>query len=213
MPFASKIAFVDVETTGTSPNISRVTEVGVVLVTRPPGVGAEQAPRVEHWSSLVDPGVPVPPAIRALTGISDRMLAGAPRFPDIATELLERLEGAVFVAHQASFDYGFVRREFERAGIAFHARTLCTVRLSRLLFPERSPHSLDAIIARFGLPVTERHRALGDARVLWEFVQTLYRRLPGAVVDDAVRKLLRHPDLPPEPAPTRAKPADREAGR
>lgn len=204
MPFAPKIAFVDVETTGTSPERARVTEVGVVLVSQPPR-GGDHAPTVEHWESLVDPGVPVPPGISLLTGITDRMLDGAPRFADIAHPLLERLDGAVFVAHQASFDYGFIRRELGRAGVEFHAPTLCTVRLSRLLFPERSPHSLDAIIARFGLAVTDRHRALGDARVLWEFVRTLYRRLPTATVDDAVHSLIRRPrqpaplprDLPP----------------
>lgn len=212
MPFAPKIAFVDLETTGTSPDRSRVTEVGVVVVTQAPG-GADRPPRVDHWSSLVNPGVAVPPSISVLTGITDRMLAGAPRFPDIAAALLERLEGAVFVAHQARFDYGFLGREFERAGLAFHAPTLCTVRLSRLLFPERSPHSLDAIIARFGLPVADRHRALGDARVLWEFVQTLYRRLPRDVVEDAVRRLIRHPDPPADTASRHVKPAVREAGR
>lgn len=196
MPFAPKVAFVDVETTGTSPQSARVTEVGVVLVRQAPRGSADHAPTVEHWDSLVDPGVPVPPGIRRLTGITDRMLDGAPRFADIAQPLLERLDGAVFVAHQASFDYGFIRRELGRAGVEFHAPTLCTVRLSRLLFPERSPHSLDAIVARFGIAATDRHRALGDARALWEFVRTLYRRLPKATVDDAVRSLIRRPAQP-----------------
>lgn len=193
MPFAPKIAFVDVETTGTSPAAARITEVGVVLVAPS---GAEEASgerRVERWSTLVNPGVPIPPEIRLLTGITDAMLANAPRFAEIADELRARLDGAVFVAHQASFDYGFVRREFERVGVAFHATTLCTVRLSRRLFPDRAPHSLDAIIARLGLPATDRHRALGDAQALWEFVQALYRRFPGPVVEDAARRLMRHP--------------------
>jgi len=201
MPFAPRIAFVDVETTGTSPATARITEVGVVLVAPGrDGAGSDGEPcaehRVERWSTLVNPGTPIPPEIRFLTGITDAMVANAPRFAEIADELRARLDGAVFVAHQARFDYGFLRREFERAGIAFHATTLCTVRLSRLLFPDRSPHSLDAIIARLGLPVADRHRALGDAQVLWEFVQALYRRFPRLAVDDAVRKLLRHPGLP-----------------
>ncbi|MFO1197720.1 MAG: exonuclease domain-containing protein [Burkholderiaceae bacterium] len=191
--FAPRIAFVDVETTGASPHGARVTEVGVVTVTfEAPG----EPPRVEEWSSLVNPGVPIPPEIRFLTGITDDMVAAAPRFAELAPGLLARLEGAVFVAHMARFDYGFVKREFARAGVEFHARTLCTVRLSRLLDPQRSPHTLDAIIARHRLPVTDRHRALGDARVLWAFLQSLYRRLPKPQVDDALRRLLRHPNLP-----------------
>jgi len=193
MPFAEKIAFVDVETTGSSPLAGRITEVGVVTVhTADPG----QPPRVEEWSSLVNPGMPIPPEIRFLTGISDEMVAHAPTFAQLAPALLERLQGAVFVAHHARFDYGFLKQSFARAGVDFHARTLCTVRLSRLLYPDRSPHSLDAIILRHGLPVADRHRALGDARVLWAFVQTLYRKWSRAEIESAVRRLLRHPNLP-----------------
>jgi DNA polymerase-3 subunit epsilon len=193
MPFADRIAFVDVETTGGSPLAARITEVGVVTVL----AGAPGAPpRVEEWSSLVNPGVPIPPEIRFLTGITDAMVAGAPSFEAIAPELLARLGGAVFVAHHARFDYGFVKQSFARAGVDFHARTLCTVRLSRLLYPDRAPHSLDAIILRHALPVTGRHRALGDARVLWEFVQALYRRWSRPEIEAAVRRLLRHPNLP-----------------
>ncbi len=190
--FAPKIAFVDVETTGVSPESARVTEVGVVLVS----TGAAGGIEVDEWSSLVDPGVPIPPEIRFLTGITNEMVAGAPRFESLAPALAERLRDAVFVAHHARFDYGFIKRELARAGLRFGARTLCTVRLSRLLFPDRGPHSLDALILRHGLPVTERHRALGDARVLWAFVQALYRRFPAQAIAGAVKGLLRHPALP-----------------
>lgn len=190
--FAPKIAFVDVETTGMSPENARVTEVGVVLV-RTDALGNVE---VDEWSSLVDPGVPIPPEIRFLTGITNEMVAGAPSFGSLAPALAERLADAVFVAHHARFDYGFIKQEFARAGHRFGARTLCTVRLSRLLFPDRGPHSLDALILRHGLPVTDRHRALGDARVLWSFVQVLYRRFPADAIAGAVKGLLRHPALP-----------------
>jgi len=193
MPFSPKIAFVDVETTGTSPQTARITEVGVVIV-RAAGPGEDA--QVEEWSSLVNPGVPIPPAIRFLTGITDAMVARAPSFEQLAPALRDRLDGAVFVAHHARFDYGFIKQEFARAGIDFHAPTLCTVRLSRMLYPDRAPHSLDAIILRHALPVSDRHRALGDARVLWAFVQALYRKLPAPDVEAAVRRLLRHPSLP-----------------
>jgi DNA polymerase-3 subunit epsilon len=190
--FAPRVCFVDVETTGSSPARERVTEVGVVSVDRD-----GDALRVAEWSTLVNPGVPIPAEIQWLTGITNEMVRNAPRFEQIAPSLFERLEDAVFVAHNARFDYGFLKAEFARAGLAWRAPTLCTVRLSRLLYPDRSPHSLDAIVARFGLEGGERHRALGDARVLWRFVQTLYRRHPPAELEGAIRRLLARPSTPP----------------
>ncbi|MBK8765903.1 MAG: GIY-YIG nuclease family protein [Burkholderiaceae bacterium] len=191
MLFAPRIAFVDVETTGTSPTGCRITEVGIVNVSQ---VG--DALVVDEWSSLVNPGVPIPPEIRFLTGITDAMVADAPPFAAIAPDILARLDGAVFVAHQARFDYGFVRAELERAGLGLTARTLCTVRLSRLMDPDRSPHTLDAIIARYRLTVADRHRALGDARALWLFVQALARRHSDIALRQAASRLLQHPGLP-----------------
>ncbi|MFT4101397.1 MAG: exonuclease domain-containing protein [Burkholderiaceae bacterium] len=190
--FADHLVFVDVETTGTSPRTARVTEVGVVEI-RSDGDGGWS---VDEWSSLVDPQCAIPPQIQFLTGITQDMVAGAPRFADLAPGLRERLQGAVMVAHNARFDYGFLKAEFARAGLPFHARTLCTVRLSRLLDPDRSPHSLDAIIARHRLPAPDRHRALGDARVLWAFVRKVWDSHGADAVQAAARRLLRHPALP-----------------
>jgi DNA polymerase-3 subunit epsilon len=189
--FAPRVCFVDVETTGTSPSRDRVTEVGVVAVDRD-----GEAWRVAEWSSLVNPGIPIPPEIAWLTGISDQMVRSAPPFAGIAEHLYDTFEDSLFVAHNARFDFGFLKSEFARAGIAWNARMLCTVRLSRRLYPDRGSHSLDAIAARFGLDDSERHRALGDARLLWGFVQRLYQRLPPALIEDAVRSLLMRPGLP-----------------
>jgi DNA polymerase-3 subunit epsilon len=194
--FAERVCFVDVETTGTSPARARVTEVGVVSVETE---GAET--RVEEWSSLVNPGVPIPSDIQWLTGITDAMVRAAPPFAELAAELAARLHGAVFVAHNARFDYGFLRAEFARCGVRFRAPTLCTVRLSRLLYPDRGPHSLDAIVARFDLDTKDRHRALGDARLLWQFVQCLAERHGRAEVQAAVARLLARPATPAWLAP------------
>ncbi len=188
---APRLAFVDVETTGSSPERERVTEVGLVVV----DIDGDDA-RVTEWSSLVNPGIPIPADIQWLTGITNDMVRGAPAFAELAQELYDRLEGAIFVAHNARFDYGFLRAEFGRAGLNFHARTLCTVRLSRHLYPDRAPHTLDAIIERFGLGGEQRHRALGDARVLWRLLQKLADRHPPAELELAVAALLRHPSLP-----------------
>jgi DNA polymerase III subunit epsilon len=200
--FAPSIAFIDVETTGTTPTGDRVTEVGIVRV--------EEGQLVEEWSSLVNPECTIPEDIQVLTGIDNAMVRDAPTFHDLRREIHERLAGSLFVAHNARFDYGFVKNEFRRCGMAFTADVLCTVRLSRRLYPEAVGHGLDAVIARHGLhdavDATQaaragRHSALGDARVLWRFVQRLYRDRDAADIAAAVKRLLKIPSLPPQLAP------------
>ncbi|HEY3565583.1 MAG TPA: 3'-5' exonuclease, partial [Casimicrobiaceae bacterium] len=166
-------AFVDLETTGTHAEADRITEIGIVRVDDVDG-----GLRISEWQSLVDPGVPIPPAIQVLTGITDAMVAAAPSFASIAREVLDRLRDCVFVAHNARFDYGFLKHAFARLDVAFTARVLCTVRLSRRMFPDVEGHGLDALIARHGLNGAQRHRALGDARAIWSFVEMLYRNEP-----------------------------------
>src|SRR6478736_515724 len=165
----SSLAFVDLETTGTRAEADRITEIGIVRV----DIDGGGPPRVVEWSTLVDPEVPIPPAIQVLTGITDSMVASAPTFSTIAGDVAQMLGGRVFVAHNARFDYGFLKHAFARLERPFSARVLCTVRLSRRLFPEADRHNLDSIVARHGLPIAGRHRALGDARVLWAFVEKL----------------------------------------
>jgi DNA polymerase-3 subunit epsilon len=200
--FAPSIAFIDVETTGTTATGDRVTEVGIVRV--------EEGRWVDEWSSLVNPECSIPGDIQVLTGITNAMVRGAPTFGELRREIHERLEGSLFVAHNARFDYGFIKNEFRRAQMAFTADVLCTVRLSRRLYPDAVGHGLDAIIARHGLQDAVddhqearagRHSALGDARVLWRFVQLLYREKEEADIVAAVKGLLKIPSLPPQLAP------------
>ena len=197
---APAVAFVDLETTGTSATGDRVTEVAIVRV-----VDGEL---VEEWSTLVDPECSIPPDIQVLTGITNEMVRGAPTFAEIRHEVLERLEGHLFVAHNARFDYGFLKNEFARLDVPFTADVLCTVRLSRRLYPEAVGHGLDALIARHGLadPLdaidpaarTGRHSALGDARALWRFVRVVERERPAEEIVAAVKRLLKIPSLPPQ---------------
>ncbi|CAB3765435.1 exonuclease domain-containing protein [Paraburkholderia humisilvae] len=176
------IAFVDLETTGGSTGVHRITEVGVVEI-GPQGVS--------RWSSLVDPQQPIPPFIQQLTGITDAMVRGAPTFDAIAPELFARLEGKLFVAHNASFDRGFLRSEFERAGLAFNPDVLCTVRLSRALFPAEKRHGLDALVERHALVPSDRHRALADADLLWQFWQRLHELVPLDALRAQIDRTLR----------------------
>ncbi len=192
--FAPVLALVDLETTGMDAAADGITEVAVVRVTADPAGGP---PVVDAWSTLIDPGRPIPPAIQALTGITDAMVKGAPSFAAIAAEVERRTAGAVLVAHNARFDYGFLKHAFARLGRGFSARVLCTVKLSRRLDPDAPSHSLDSVIARHGLNAGHRHRALGDAQVLWSFLAALYARLPAEVIEEAARRVLRMPSLPP----------------
>ncbi len=185
---APSIVFVDLETTGANPAFDRIIEVGIVKVS---------GGRIEYeWSALVDPGESIPPMIQGFTGISNEMVRGAPRFADLAEEVFGRIEGSLFVAHNARFDYGFLKNEFRRLGREFQPRVLCTVKLSRALYPEHHRHGLDALIARHNLACDARHRALGDARVLWDFVQLAYREKPAEAIQAALKKAMKMPSLP-----------------
>ena len=197
--FSPALAFVDLETTGTTAAGDRITEVGIVRVDADPE--GLVPPVVSEWSTLVNPGVSIPPEIQALTGITNAMVRDAPPFAAIADQVAARTADALFVAHNARFDYGFLKHAFARLDRAYTARVLCTVRLSRRLFPEADRHNLDSVIARHRLPTAERHRALGDARVLWAFMQALYRDLPAETIDAAARRVLKTPSLPPQLAP------------
>jgi DNA polymerase-3 subunit epsilon len=181
---------VDLETTGGQAARDRVIEAGVVLL--------EDGRVVEEWSTLVNPGVRIPYAIQEFTGISEAMVADAPPFAEIAAALAARLDGRLFVAHNARFDYGFLRAEFRRLGRRFRAPVLCTVRLSRALTPGERGHNLDAVMARWGIECAARHRALGDARVLAELLQRARARFAHAELDGIVQRLMAAPRLPPQ---------------
>lgn len=193
--FAPALAFVDIETTGMGPATEAITEIAIVRVTA--DADDPESLTVDEWSTLVNPGRPIPSAIQALTGIRDDMVQDAPPFAAVADDVAARIGDALFVAHNARFDYGFLKHAYARLGRDFSARVLCTVRLSRRLFPDAAGHGLDAVVDRHGLECADRHRALGDARLLWRFVQALYASLPGNAIAEATKRVLRTPSLPP----------------
>jgi DNA polymerase-3 subunit epsilon len=126
-----------------------------------------------------------------MTGIRNSDVASAPTFADIADTLLEFFEGSIFVAHNAAFDYGFLKVEFQRYGRAFTVPRLCTVRLSRTVYPEYKRHNLSALIERHGFVCQSRHRAYDDAEVLWQFLQMLNRDLPVADFEAHMDRLVQ----------------------
>ncbi|WAR44967.1 3'-5' exonuclease family protein [Methylomonas rapida] len=181
------LAFVDLETTGTSTTQDRITEIGIVLV---------DANGAREWSRLLYPQMRIPAYIEQLTGITNQMVDRAPPFAEVAAEVAELLQGRLFVAHNARFDYGFLKNEFKRIGLNFQPQVLCTVKLSRALFPEFHRHNLDSLIERHGLSVADRHRALSDAQLIYQFWQHLAGRFPAELLADTVRKLVNRSSLP-----------------
>jgi len=186
--FPQRLAFIDLETTGANPQRDRITEIGIVEV-----VGGQ----VSEWSTLVNPQRPIPAFIQQLTGIRNDMVADAPSFAEVAAELAQRLDGCLFIAHNARFDYGFVKHEFQRLGQRFRADVLCTVRLSRALFPQFPKHNLDSLIARHDLRHADRHRALADADLIWQFWRKASAASDPAQFEAALQQQLQRPSLPP----------------
>ena len=187
------LVFVDLETTGANFANDRILEIGIVEVDQN---------GVREWSSLVNPETGIPPFITQLTGIDAGMVKSAPIFSELAQEVLDKLTGKLFVAHNARFDYSFLKREFLRLGISFRANALCTVKLSRKLFPEHHRHSLETLVSRYGIQVDARHRALADARVLWDLWQRWHALKPEAVIQAAVETIVGRPQLPPQLDPS-----------
>jgi DNA polymerase III subunit epsilon len=189
----ARLAVIDLETTGMTATADRITEIGIVTIV--------DGKVVDEWSTLVNPECAIPGEIQSLTGITDQMVRDAPAFRQIADEVLRRLSDHVFVAHNARFDYGFIKNEFRRLGQTFTADVLCTVRLSRRLYPQYKSHSLDALRERHRLTLDGRHRALGDARAAWQFIETATREHSQEDLAAAVKALLKMPSLPPQLAP------------
>jgi len=179
------LVFVDLETTGGNAAYHRITEVGIVRM--------RDGEVIEEWSSLVNPECRIPSYIEAFTGITNEMVADAPRFADVAPVVREKLESPVFVAHNARFDYAFLRAEFRRLGLHFAARVMCTVKMSRRLFPDFVRHNLDVVMERHGLTCSARHRALGDARVIADLWRIWLREIaPGQLATAAAAVIGAH---------------------
>ena len=181
----------DLETTGGNAVRDRITEIAAVRF--------EHGVEVARWSTLVNPGVPISHFIEQLTGINNGLVADAPSFDEVGPQLLKLLDGAVLVAHNVRFDHGFLLNEFARTDVALRVKTLCTVRLSRLLYPQFKGHGLDAIMQRHGLTTTARHRAMGDVEVMQSWLKLANRELGADCVKGHAQTLLQgSAALPPQ---------------
>jgi len=185
-------AFVDIETTGSSPTTSRITEVAIIIM--------RDHEVIDTFQSLVNPETSIPAFITKVTGIDEQLVKHAPTFGEIAQTVWEKLQDCIFVAHNVRFDYGLLKNEFKRYDIEFSAKTLCTVKLSRQLYPEHSRHGLDALVQRFNLNVENRHRALDDCQLMID-LWGLWHEADSENLMHSVKQQLRGPILPKNLAP------------
>jgi DNA polymerase-3 subunit epsilon len=161
-------AVIDVETTGGTAGQDRVTEIGLVKL--------QYGREIARFTTLINPQRRIPPFIRQLTGITDAMVATAPYFSDIAAELWQHLQGCIFVAHNARFDYGFIRAELARCGYQLQMPQLCTVVQSRRYFPGLASYSLANLAGHFAIPLEDHHRALADAVATAELLLRIHAK-------------------------------------
>ncbi len=161
-------AIVDIETTGGYAEKHRITEVAIYL---------HDGIRVtDSFRTLINPERNIPYYITGLTGITTDMVMSAPSFKEVADDIFKRLEGKVFVAHNAHFDYSFLKKEFEEVGINWQSKKLCTVRLSRKIIPGLRSYSLGSLSESLGIEIVNRHRAGGDAEATAKIFDQLLRR-------------------------------------
>jgi DNA polymerase-3 subunit epsilon len=187
--FTEPVVYLDIETSGSNAQSSKIIEIGAIRV--------EDGVTVNEFKSLVNPGSDVSYWITNLTGIHNSDLTDAPYFEDIADQLSKILDGAIFIAHNVRFDYSFVKKQLEASGYKYNPKLLCTVRLSRALFPGNKGHSLEKIIERHGIQVSARHRAYDDAKAIKDFAELVYTSQGHDEFQLAVNKQLRSQSLPP----------------
>lgn len=181
-------AIVDIETTGSSANYGKITEVAILI--------HDGQRVVDEYQTLINPEQGIPGGITTLTGISNHMVADAPKFFEVAKEIHLMLEGNIFVAHNVNFDYSFLKKEFQELGASFAHQKLCTVRLSRKIFPGLASYSLGRLCEHFGIENQARHRAMGDARATAILLDKLLANDQGHF-EAFLKRNSKEADLPP----------------
>jgi DNA polymerase III subunit epsilon len=173
-------AIIDTETTGGSHAYQRVTEIAIVL--------HDGENVLDTYTTLVNPEMSIPWSITQLTGISDSMVRSAPKFYEVAKQVVEFTKDAIFVAHNVAFDYGVFQNEFKRLGFVYQRKRLCTVRLGRRIIPGHRSYSLGNITAALGINLVGAHRALNDALATAE----LFKILVAKDENDEIGQMLNH---------------------
>jgi DNA polymerase-3 subunit epsilon len=158
-------SILDVETTGGKYNEEGITEIAIYRF--------DGEKIVDQFISLINPEIPIQPFVQHLTGINDKMLVNAPKFYQIAKRILEITNNSVLVAHNSSFDFRMLKIEFDRLGYQFNIPQLCTVKLSKKIIPDLDSYKLGNLVKSVGIPISNRHRASGDALATVELFKLL----------------------------------------
>lgn len=182
-------AIVDIETTGTNASYNSITEVAIYV--------HDGNRVVDEWHSLINPQSEIPVFISQMTGITNQMVANAPTFKEVAQEIFTVLHDKIFVAHNAGFDYSFIKSHLAENGYDLHTKKLCTVRLSRKIFPGFKSYSLGRLSEALGVTIENRHRAQGDALATAEIFSMLIRSDKGNHIDTALKRTSKEQHLPP----------------
>lgn len=182
-------AIVDIETTGGHATQNRITEISVFI--------HDGEKVVNHFETLVHPEMLIPPYIQAFTGISNEMVANAPKFASIAEKLFELLKDNIFIAHNVNFDHSFIKNQLLESGYDLNVKKLCTVRLSRKIVPGHRSYSLGNICAALGIHLENRHRAGGDALATVKLFEYLLKNDLENHIDDSLKRGSKEQVLPP----------------
>lgn len=182
-------AVVDIETTGGYAAANGITEISIHVF--------DGSKVVEKFETLINPCQPIPRYIQAMTGIRDTMVADAPVFSAVAEKIHAILHDKIFVAHNVNFDYSFVKSHLEEAGFVLNSKKLCTVRLSRKIFPGFSSYSLGNLCASLSIPMRNRHRAGGDAEATVEVLRQLIRHDEDQFIPKSLHRNSKEQMLPP----------------
>ena len=158
-------SILDVETTGGKYNEEGITEIAIYRF--------DGEKIIDQFISLINPEIPIQPFVQQLTGINNKMLVNAPKFYQIAKRVLEITDNSILVAHNSSFDYRMLKIEFDRLGYEFNIPQLCTVKLSKKILPDLDSYKLGNLVKSVGIPISNRHRASGDALATVELFKLL----------------------------------------
>jgi len=182
-------AIVDIETTGSYAAANGITEISIHVF--------DGTTVVEKFESLINPGQPIPYYIQAMTGINDKMVAGAPRFEEVAEKIYTLLQDKIFIAHNVNFDYSFIKAHLRESGFELNSKKLCTVRLSRKIFPGFPSYSLGKLCQSLGIPIYDRHRAGGDTAATVKVFQLLLQNDKEQHIQKSLQRNSKESVLPP----------------
>lgn len=182
-------AITDIETTGSYAAANGITEISIHI--------HDGEKVIEKFETLINPGQPIPYYIQSMTGITDKMVASAPRFEEVAEKIYAILHDKIFIAHNVNFDYSFIKSHLKESGFELNSKKLCTVRLSRKIFPGLASYSLGRLCHSLGITINDRHRAGGDTEATVKVFQLLLANDKEQHIQKSLQRNSKESILPP----------------